>query len=87
MPTTFFWSLAHGRSMPSNFTAADETLVKQLCQLYLSESMSKRERKFSVGKSGGKSKMIKGVLIINNHGKPRLVKFYQSVTGEDQQQS
>lgn len=31
--------------------------------------------------------MIKGILIINNHGKPRLVKFYQSVTGEDQQQS
>ena len=23
--------------------------------------------------------MIKGILIINNHGKPRLVKFYQSV--------
>jgi len=22
-------------------------------------------------------KMIKGILIINNHGKPRLVKFYQ----------
>ena len=25
------------------------------------------------------SNMIKGILIINNHGKPRLVKFYQSV--------
>ena len=23
--------------------------------------------------------MIKGILIVNNHGKPRLVKFYQSV--------
>ena len=23
--------------------------------------------------------MIKGILIINNHGKPRLIKFYQSV--------
>lgn len=23
--------------------------------------------------------MIKGILIINNHGKPRLVKFYQGV--------
>lgn len=23
--------------------------------------------------------MIKGVIIVNNHGKPRLVKFYQSV--------
>lgn len=31
--------------------------------------------------------MIKGILIINNHGKPRLVKFYQGVIGEDQQQS
>eukprot|EP01038_Epipyxis_sp_PR26KG_P011256 gene11256-15104_t len=31
--------------------------------------------------------MIKGILIINNHGKPRLVKFYQSVTNEDEQQS
>lgn len=29
--------------------------------------------------------MIKGILIINNHGKPRLVKFYQSVvrSGKD----
>ena len=31
--------------------------------------------------------MIKGILIINNHGKPRLVKFYQGVIGEEQQQS
>lgn len=31
--------------------------------------------------------MIKGILIINNHGKPRLVKFYQSVTNEDEQQN
>jgi AP-3 complex subunit sigma len=31
-------------------------------------------------------KMIKGILIVNNHGKPRLVKFYQSVVGEDDQQ-
>jgi AP-3 complex subunit sigma len=31
--------------------------------------------------------MIKGILIINNHGKPRLVKFYQSVTDEAEQQS
>ena len=31
--------------------------------------------------------MIKGILIINNHGKPRLVKFYQSLSGEDEQQS
>eukprot|EP01035_Chromulina_nebulosa_P019967 gene19967-25936_t len=31
--------------------------------------------------------MIKGILIFNNQGKPRLVKFYQSVTGEDEQQS
>ena len=23
--------------------------------------------------------MIKGILIINNHGKPRLVRFYQTV--------
>ena len=30
--------------------------------------------------------MIKGVLIINNHGKPRLAKFYQSVTTEEKQQ-
>jgi AP-3 complex subunit sigma len=31
--------------------------------------------------------MIKGILIINNHGLPRLTKFYQSVTGEEEQQS
>lgn len=31
--------------------------------------------------------MIKGILIVNNHGKPRLVKFYQSVTNEDEQQN
>mmetsp|Transcript_16192 Transcript_16192/g.19783 ORF Transcript_16192/g.19783 Transcript_16192/m.19783 type:complete len:179 (+) Transcript_16192:84-620(+) len=31
--------------------------------------------------------MIKGIIIVNNHGKPRLVKFYQSVTSEEQQQS
>lgn len=30
--------------------------------------------------------MIKGVLIVNNHGKPRLTKFYQSVTSEETQQ-
>jgi AP-3 complex subunit sigma len=31
--------------------------------------------------------MIKGVIIINNHGKPRLVKFYQSVESEALQQT
>lgn len=31
--------------------------------------------------------MIKGIIIVNNHGKPRLVKFYQSVTSEEKQQS
>ncbi len=31
--------------------------------------------------------MIKGIIIVNNHGKPRLVKFYQSVTSEETQQS
>lgn len=31
--------------------------------------------------------MIKGVVIVNNTGKPRLVKFYQSVTTEEKQQS
>mmetsp|Transcript_7559 Transcript_7559/g.8326 ORF Transcript_7559/g.8326 Transcript_7559/m.8326 type:complete len:181 (+) Transcript_7559:121-663(+) len=31
--------------------------------------------------------MIKGVIIINNHGKPRLAKFYQSVTSEEKQQN
>jgi AP-3 complex subunit sigma len=31
--------------------------------------------------------MIKGIIIVNNHGKPRLVKFYQSVDSELQQQS
>lgn len=30
--------------------------------------------------------MIKGVLIVNNQGKPRLAKFYQSVTSEEIQQ-
>ena len=30
--------------------------------------------------------MIKGVIIVNNHGKPRLVKFYQSVISEEKQQ-
>jgi len=31
--------------------------------------------------------MIKGIIIVNNHGKPRLVKFYQSVASEETQQS
>ncbi|KAG5191871.1 sigma subunit of clathrin adaptor protein AP3 [Tribonema minus] len=31
--------------------------------------------------------MIKAVVIVNNHGKPRLVKFYKTVTDEDAQQS
>eukprot|EP00953_Heterococcus_sp_UTEX-ZZ885_P011338 6567-Heterococcus_DN1.PRE.5 len=31
--------------------------------------------------------MIKGVVIVNNHGKPRLVKFYKTVTDEDAQQA
>jgi len=31
--------------------------------------------------------MIKGIIIVNNHGKPRLVKFYQSVDSETLQQS
>ena len=31
--------------------------------------------------------MIKGIIIVNNHGKPRVVKFYQSVTSEATQQS
>lgn len=31
--------------------------------------------------------MIKGIVIVNNSGKPRLVKFYQNVFGEDRQQS
>lgn len=31
--------------------------------------------------------MIKGIIIVNNHGKPRLVKFYQSVESEALQQS
>jgi AP-3 complex subunit sigma len=30
--------------------------------------------------------MIKGIIIINNHGKPRLVKFYQPVGSESLQQ-
>jgi AP-3 complex subunit sigma len=30
--------------------------------------------------------MIKGIIIVNNHGNPRLVKFYQSVPNEQQQQ-
>jgi AP-3 complex subunit sigma len=30
--------------------------------------------------------MIKGIIIVNNHGNPRLVKFYQSVPSEQQQQ-
>jgi AP-3 complex subunit sigma len=32
-------------------------------------------------------KMIKGIIIVNNHGNPRLVKFYQTVESEAQQQS
>jgi AP-3 complex subunit sigma len=32
-------------------------------------------------------KMIKGIIIVNNSGKPRLVKFYQNVFGEERQQS
>ena len=31
--------------------------------------------------------MIKGIIIVNNHGKPRLVKFYQSVESESLQQA
>lgn len=31
--------------------------------------------------------MIKGIVIVNNHGKPRLVKFYQSVESEALQQT
>ena len=31
--------------------------------------------------------MIKGIISVNNHGKPRLTKFYQSVKSEAQQQS
>jgi AP-3 complex subunit sigma len=31
--------------------------------------------------------MIKGIIIVNNHGKPRLVKFYQSVESEALQQA
>lgn len=31
--------------------------------------------------------MIKGIIIVNNHGKPRLVKFYQAVPNEAVQQS
>ncbi len=30
--------------------------------------------------------MIKAIIIVNNHGKPRLTKFYTE-TNEDQQQS
>ena len=30
--------------------------------------------------------MIKGIIIVNNHGNPRLTKFYQSVESEAQQQ-
>mmetsp|Transcript_23606 Transcript_23606/g.33117 ORF Transcript_23606/g.33117 Transcript_23606/m.33117 type:complete len:182 (-) Transcript_23606:1343-1888(-) len=31
--------------------------------------------------------MIKSIIIVNNHGKPRLAKFYQSVTSEEKQQT
>lgn len=31
--------------------------------------------------------MIQGIIIVNNHGKPRLVKFYQPVASEARQQS
>jgi AP-3 complex subunit sigma len=31
--------------------------------------------------------MIKGIIIVNNHGKPRLVKFYQNVESEALQQT
>lgn len=31
--------------------------------------------------------MIKGIIIVNNHGKPRLTKFYQTVESEAAQQS
>jgi len=30
--------------------------------------------------------MIRGIIIVNNHGNPRLTKFYQSVESEQQQQ-
>merc|ERR1712216_10145 len=37
----------------------------------------------------GARKMIKGVIIVNNHGKPRLVRFYEHalVSSEDVQQA
>ena len=31
--------------------------------------------------------MIKGIIIVNDHGKPRLCKFYQSLTSEEKQQA
>lgn len=35
----------------------------------------------------GEVTMIKGIIIVNNHGNPRLTKFYQTVDTELQQQS
>ena len=31
--------------------------------------------------------MIKGVIIVNNQGKPRLIKFFQDIGTEEKQQS
>merc|ERR1719253_224808 len=31
--------------------------------------------------------MIKGIIVVNNGGKPRMCKFYQNVHGEERQQS
>lgn len=38
------------------------------------------------GSGGEKTKMIKAVVVMNNHGKPRLLKFYDCISEDKQQQ-
>lgn len=45
----------------------------------LDKSGEKRTRLQNITRSA----MIRGVIIVNNHGKPRLVKFYQTVVSEE----
>ena len=47
----------------------------------------KRKGSGTINSNNHNAIMIKGIIIVNNHGKPRLVKFYQSVESESVQQS
>ncbi|XP_034039281.1 AP-3 complex subunit sigma-2 [Thalassophryne amazonica] len=52
---------------------------KSLYQTYFTVSLKKKKKKPAV-------EMIKAILIFNNHGKPRLIRFYQYFAEDMQQQ-